>query len=282
VTTTVAPEGSIPVAVTKIGESIALAASDFAMLRQQLRIRNLGSMHTSLRTSPHSSKVHSIINIHMENKFITTLRNQELEFITTWGLFSPKQIDKGTSALMKCIEWPDTLDKNREETVRSLDLGCGYGPIGITLAKDWTGKAPLESHLIDKDFVAIEYAQKNAEHNGVPSITRLPKSIKAELEKQETPNKTHCQIYLSNAFYDIDPSLKFDLITSNIPAKVGKDLLIHIVTEAHKRLEPGGRFYIVTISGLKDFMKRNFKEIFGNYKKCKSIPGYTIAMAEKV
>ena len=51
----------------------------------------------------------------------------KLQFSTTWGLFSPKAIDEGSSMLL------DAIKVNAEDDC--LDLGCGYGPIGITLAK---------------------------------------------------------------------------------------------------------------------------------------------------
>jgi 16S rRNA (guanine1207-N2)-methyltransferase len=178
----------------------------------------------------------------------TKLRNKAFKFHTTWGLFSPKEIDHGTKVLIELIETtPDA---------HILDLGCGYGPIGITLAKD----APKgEIHMIDKDFVAIEYTEKNIKENRLKN----------------------CQTYLSNAFSHVPKDKKFDLIVSNIPAKVGKDLLQIIIADAKARLNPGGKFYVVTIAGLKEFIKRNFKETFGNYKKLKQSKGYCVAVAEK-
>ena len=181
-------------------------------------------------------------------KIQTTLRKHALTFHTTWGLFSPKEIDHGTKVLIELIE--------TSPSDHILDLGCGYGPIGIALAKDCPEG---EIHLIDKDFVAIEYTEKN---------------IKAHSLK-------NCQTYLSNAFSHVPKDKKFDLIVSNIPAKVGKELLQTIIADAKSRLNPGGKFYVVTIAGLKDFIKRNFKETFGNYKKLKQSKGYCVAVAEK-
>ena len=47
------------------------------------------------------------------------------------------------------------------------------------------------------------------------------------------------------------------------------------------RLAPGGSFYIVTINGLRNFVKRAFTDVFGNYKKLKQASTYTVAMAIK-
>jgi len=59
--------------------------------------------------------------------FNVRLRDQELRFRSTWGIFSPREIDEGTRLLLDYIDIAEDAD--------SLDIGCGYGPIGITLAK---------------------------------------------------------------------------------------------------------------------------------------------------
>ena len=51
--------------------------------------------------------------------------------------------------------------------------------------------------------------------------------------------------------------------------------------DAYARLEPGGRLWVVTISGLKDYIKRNFKEVFGNYKKIKQRGTHLVSLAVK-
>lgn len=180
--------------------------------------------------------------------FTATLNGQKLSYATTWGLFSPRGIDEGTELLAKYLEVaPDAV---------CLDLGCGYGPLGLTLAK----LAPQgRVHLVDKDFVAVDYAAKNAELNGI----------------------TNARCYLSNGFSHVDPAVRFDAIVSNIPAKIGGELLSIFLNDAYARLNPGGKLYVVTISGLKDFMKRNLTEVFGNYDKLKQSRTYTAAFAIK-
>jgi len=64
-----------------------------------------------------------------------------------------------------------------------------------------------------------------------------------------------------------------------MPAKVGKELLAILLHDAHARLRPGGRLYVVTINGLRQYMKRNLGEVFGNYDKLKQGPHYTVALA---
>ena len=188
----------------------------------------------------------SLERLRQDIQFETTLAGQQLQFISTWGLFSPREIDEGTQLLLKHIR--------TSPTDHCLDLGCGYGPIGITLAK----LAPAgETLLVDKDFVAVEYAKRNIELNRLDNASAI----------------------LSNGFDHIDPAMRFDLIASNIPAKVGKELLTLILHDALDRLNPGGRLYVVTINGLRQFMKRYLTEIFGNYEKLKQGRQYTVAMA---
>jgi len=50
--------------------------------------------------------------------------------------------------------------------------------------------------------------------------------------------------------------------------------------DIHQRLEPGGRFYVVVITGLRQFIARSFEEVFGNHRKIKQGKSYTVAMAE--
>jgi len=179
--------------------------------------------------------------------FETTLCGQALQFTSTWGIFSPREIDEGTRLLLDYIDIEDDAD--------CLDIGCGYGPIGITLAKLAPNGKTL---MVDKDFVAVDYANKNI------ALNKL----------------NNAEAKLSNALDHVG-NQKYDLIVSNIPAKVGKELLQLIMHDALAHLKPGGQFYVVTVNGLRKFMKRHFEEIFGDYKKLKQGKNYTVARAIK-
>ncbi len=183
-----------------------------------------------------------------EIEFRTELRSVPLTFSATWGLFSPKAIDAGTQLLI------EHLDIQENDTC--LDLGCGYGAIGITLAKC---VQTATVYMVDKDFVAVDYAHKNVQQNRLQN----------------------CHVLLSNGFSHL-PDIQFDLITSNLPANVGKELLQIFLTDAKQHLKPDGRLYVVTISGLRAFIKRNFLRIFGNYQKVKQRHTHTVAMAKRV
>ncbi|RDH88454.1 MAG: methyltransferase [endosymbiont of Escarpia spicata] len=180
--------------------------------------------------------------------FDARLRDLPFVFHTTWGLFSPRDIDEGTRLLV------DRL--GIEATDNCFDLGCGYGPIGLLMAR----LAPQgQTLMVDKDFIAVDYSNGNAERNGLDNV----------------------RAKLSNGFDQADPNLRFDVIASNIPAKVGKEMLSLYLHDALARMNPGGRLYLVTINGLRQFMKRNLNEVFGNYKKLKQGKAYTVAFAQK-
>ncbi|MGK0272760.1 MAG: 16S rRNA (guanine1207-N2)-methyltransferase [Cocleimonas sp.] len=181
-------------------------------------------------------------------KFKETLCKQTLNYQTTWGIFSPREIDSGTQLLMKYIEINPSDD--------CFDLGCGYGPIGLTMAK----LAPQgNTVLVDKDFMAVEYSNKNAKANNI----------------------NNAKAQLSNGFQHIAINQRFDVIASNVPAKVGKEMMSLMLHDAHKHLNKDGKLYLVTVNGLRQYMKRNLKEVFGNYKKLKQGAAYTIHLAVK-
>ncbi len=174
-------------------------------------------------------------------------KDTTFRFKTTWGLFSPKNIDDGSQMLLNYLDIQPHHD--------CLDLGCGYGVLGICMAK-WAPQG--NSILVDKDFVAVDYSNKNIALNQI--------------------NNAHS--FLSNGF-DALTDQKFDIVVSNIPAKVGKEMLYMYMFDAYKHLKPGGEFYIVTITGLRKFFKTGFQEVFGNYKKIKQGKTYTVAKATK-
>ena len=85
-----------------------------------------------------------IANLKKDLSISANLLGNELTFNTRWGVFSPRAIDEGTLLLMKYI--------GTEANDVCLDLGCGYGPIGLALAKHCING---EVHMVDKDFIAV-------------------------------------------------------------------------------------------------------------------------------
>ncbi len=191
---------------------------------------------------------HYLREIRQDIRFDAELCGHPFSFLSTWGIFSPREIDEGTDLLLKYLEINPTDD--------CFDLGCGYGPVGLVMAK----LAPQgKTLMVDKDFMAVEYSNRNAQLNKLPNA----------------------QAMLSNGFQHIDPSLRFDVIASNIPAKVGKEMMTILLHDMKKHLKPNGRIYLVTINGLREYMKRNLQEVFGNYSKLKQGKNYTISYSER-
>ncbi len=178
--------------------------------------------------------------------FEAELRGQRLRFASRFGLFSPRAIDEGTRLLLDQIEVRPDDD--------CLDLGCGYGPIGLTLAR----LAPRgRAVLVDRDVVAVEYARRNVEANGI----------------------TNAEVILGDGFWGLE-GRRFDLVASNLPAKAGNEALYLLLADARAALRPGGRCTVVTLSGMRRFIERALEELFGNYEKVKQGRMHTVAVAQ--
>ena len=178
--------------------------------------------------------------------FTAKLRGRAFTFHSRWGLFSPRAVDAGTRLLIDRIEVAEADD--------CLDLGCGYGALGLAMG----GLAPGgQTHLVDKDFVAVEYARKNAQLNGLDN----------------------CQALLSDGFSALPPAQRFDVIASNLPAKAGNEAYYILFADAHDHLVEGGRLYVVTLSAQRRFIERTVRELFGNYEKVKQGRSHTVSLA---
>ncbi|MDC9714837.1 MAG: methyltransferase [Gammaproteobacteria bacterium] len=191
---------------------------------------------------------HDMVKLKQDLTVQAHLLGHDLTLKTRWGVFSPRAIDDGTVLLMKYLQV--------SEADKCLDLGCGYGPIGLAVAKSCPQG---EVRMVDKDFVAVELANINAKLNCIDNA----------------------QAILSDAFLGVNKDSYFDQIISNVPAKVGREQLSIILYDAYDALKPGGKITFVTINGLRHFIKDNFKSVFGNYKKLKQGQKYTISQAIK-
>src|SRR4051812_20677263 len=148
------------------------------------------------------------------------------QFGRTWtfqvsqDLFSSYDIDVGTKFLLRTIS-----DHSDSPIGAVLDLGCGYGPIGLTL-KELYRDAVV--HLVDRDALAIAYSRRNAEINNVSGV----------------------EIYGSLGYDDLRRRA-YGLIVSNIPAKAGEAAIRYFLRDAGYHLEPGGLVAFVVVSRLK-------------------------------
>ncbi len=90
------------------------------------------------------------------------LRGLDFEFVTSSGVFSPRALDRGTRLLVESMVLP--------ESGAVLDLGCGYGPVGIVAARLRPG---LEVWMTDVNERAVALAEENARRNEVSVVVRL-------------------------------------------------------------------------------------------------------------
>ncbi len=157
--------------------------------------------------------------------------SHELTFITDHGVFSKDKIDYGSRVLIKACSF-EPWYKN------VLDVGCGYGPIGISLAKEFSN---ISFTLIDVNLRALELAKRNAALNNLKNIT----------------------IFESNIYEMINT--KYDCIISNPPIRAGKKVVHQILEESINYLNEKGSIYIVIQKkqgAPSAFVK--LEEVFGN------------------
>ena len=142
------------------------------------------------------------------------------------GVFSKDRLDFGTRTLLETLE----VDKIKGKV---LDFGCGYGPIGIYVAKTTNS----EVHMIDINRRVLELARKNVYLNHV-----------------------NVKIYESNIYDNVTD--KFDYIISNPPIRVGKKILYEILFKAKDYLNKNGELWIVVSKdqGAKSLVKDLEKE----------------------
>lgn len=178
----------------------------------------------------------------MPPPFEAELGPVRLRIQSAWGLFSPREIDAGTRLLLRYLR-PAPADD-------CLDLGCGYGPIGLFLA----ASAPEgQTLMVDRDFVAVETARANAESNGL----------------------TNASAMLSDGFSALE-GRRFHKIAANLPAKVGREMLALFIEDAHDHLRPEGELWVVIINGLRPLVKREMQRVFGHAEKVKQGPRHSV------
>jgi len=168
-----------------------------------------------------------------------------MKFKTSTELFSPKSVDKGTLAMLSIV--------NFSKNDKVLDLGCGYGVVGILAAKIIGAENVI---MIDKLEAAVQISKENAVLNGVSNI----------------------KTYQSDGFRNLDEK-DFTLILSNPPYHVDLKIPKEFIEKGFNRLTIGGKMYMVTKR--KDWYKNKFISIFGGVKIWE-IGDYYVFMAVKM
>ena len=174
----------------------------------------------------------------------TRIKNLDLKFQTDHVLFSPREIDAGTMSMLSIVDFVPG-DK-------VLDLGCGYGVVGILAAK-LIGEENVI--MCDISEQAVKFAKRNAALNGVPNI----------------------DIRLSNDYDHVEEN-DFTLILSNPPYHADFSVPKRFIESGFKKLILGGKLIMVTKR--LDWYKKKLISIFGGVKIYR-INEYFVFVAEK-
>ena len=159
------------------------------------------------------------------------LLGHDLRFETGVGLFSKSRIDDGTRLLVETLPsehgWSDVLD-----------LGCGYGPIGIAVASRWP---QVRVVMADIDPLAVSAARANAQTNGVDD---------------------RCDICVSDGIAAL-ADRRFDAVLSHLPTHVPRSTLRRLIGESQSVLRPGGELIAVTAAAvdLRDPLGSDFETV---------------------
>lgn len=178
----------------------------------------------------------------------TELRGFKLKFTTDAGVFSKAGVDYGSRVLIASM--------NIAQDATVLDVGCGYGPIGITAAK-LASKGHVT--MIDINERAVQLSKKNAGLNDVSNVTVLQSDLFEAVSTQ-----------------------KFDVIVTNPPIRAGKAVVHRIFEEGSKLLHSGGSMWVVIQKkqGAPSALAK-LEHIFAEVKEVTKDKGYRIFHALK-
>lgn len=146
---------------------------------------------------------------HAPRAFTASYAGRTLRFETDAGVFSKTHMDKGTAMLLDAL--PEHFAK------RVLDLGCGWGAVGVCLAARWP---QAEIVMTDVNERATALAKKNLAANGL-----------------------HGAVFTGDGLGHLEGV--FDLIATNPPIRAGKAVIYRLFEESAARLTAGGTLYIV-------------------------------------
>lgn len=179
-----------------------------------------------------------------------TLRGTSYTFTSDVGVFSKNDVDFGSRLLIEQFTEPK-VDGD------ILDMGCGYGPIGITLADEF---AERHVFMADVNERAVDLAKKNAQLNHVSNTTVFQSDLFAKVTKRD-----------------------FAAILTNPPIRAGKKVVHQLFEEAHAALAEGGELWIVIQKkqGAPSAIKK-LETLFGEVETMAKDKGYFILRAINV
>ncbi|MFS0749605.1 class I SAM-dependent methyltransferase [Oceanobacillus sp. 1P07AA] len=179
------------------------------------------------------------------------LRGRSFHFTSDVGVFSKNDIDFGSRLLIEQFQEPQIKGD-------ILDVGCGYGPIGLSLAADIKDRSVL---MVDVNERAVELAKQNASANSITNVT----------------------IQTSDLYSAIDDASRFAAIVTNPPIRAGKKVVHQIFEGAKDLLLPDGELWIVIQKKQgAPSAKEKLNDLFGNVEVVKKDKGYYILKAQSV
>ena len=178
---------------------------------------------------------------------IYKIDDKEFTFFSDNGVFSKDKVDFGSSLLVKTI-----IDNKKDKFLNILDVGCGYGFIGIILSKLMSSKVTM----IDINDRAIHLTLKNIKNLNIDG-----------------------EAYVSDGYSNVGG--KFDLIVSNPPIRAGKSVVYRILDDAFNYLADNGELWFVIRKeqGAKSAIKHLEEKYF--VKVVEKSKGFYIIMAKK-
>lgn len=174
----------------------------------------------------------------------TVIQGIPLQFETSGTVFSPSHVDTGTLAMLSQAEFP--------EDGRVLDLGCGYGVVGIYAAKLVGAENVI---LTDVSEEAVRLAAENAERNGVGALSVRQGSA-----------------------YESVPESGFSLILSNPPYHTDFSVPKEFIETGYHKLREGGRLLLVTKR--LEWYRNKMASVFGGVRVTER-DGYYVFLSEK-
>ena len=177
----------------------------------------------------------------MERLITVTIKDHYFRFQTSEGIFSKGHLDTGTRLLAENMTLP--------EAGCVLDLGCGYGPLGIIAAKL---KPKLDVVLTDNDSNALRLATLNGTLNHVENVE-----------------------FRLGSIYGPVNSMKFNLIISNPPLSAGFSIVSEIIKQSPLHLNSAGALEVVVRKGF-NMYRREFERAFGLVEVLARGSGYRV------
>ena len=180
-------------------------------------------------------------------ELVLILRNgHKYLFKAPSGVYGKKRIDRASILLIEKVELTNE---------KVLDMGCGYGVIGISLKREFPD---IDLYMSDVNNRAVDFSKINAKNNNVNAVIKQ-----------------------GNLFKPWEDDY-FDVIVSNPPIVAGKEVLHELIEESYHHLNENGKIYLVAYhnkggKALESYME----QIFGNVKELEKSGGFRVYLSIK-